>query len=355
MRIRKCWFAVGATSLVVLAGCSGAPAPDGERVSSLESAATPGEVTVPVTVRDTGTATIAAHIYSNPAIRAGVTIVAFPGVAETGTVFGPLAGAIFADGALKFVVKNVLGVDLPGRGDSTFPADLPPGVHYGDLTIEDDATIAVQTIDALRRKGFAAGVVLGHSLGGLDVLVAQQALLSQHSSLAAHGVRAAVLLSPVPPQPLAWTPPPGDLSPFVIDDPVLGTYLLLPSAVWIPVAFTTTSGEIASDAPTADQIAAARYVGPEPLADLLELASAPPLVRPSLATKVFSPLHGTIASIVGFSEDTVVQSSFMQPLYELATGDTRDTLFRLITRADAVHGMLVSNPSALLDALRPMF
>ena len=159
----------------------------------------------------------------------------------------------------------------------------------------------------------------------------------------------------MPPQPLGWTPPPGDLSPFVVDDATLGTYLLLPPAVWQAVAFTDTTGQIAADAPTPDQIAAERYVGAEPFADLLELASAPPLQRPTITAGIFSPIHGTILKIVGFSEDTVVPSSFMQPLYELASGDEKDLLYRLVSAPDAVHGMLVSDPQGLVAALRPRF
>ena len=350
MRIRPVVVSNAVVSSML--ACSGMPDnPEVERQSSLKSTVNTSELTFPVSIRGSGTATLAGHVYSNPAIHSGVTLLGVPGVSESGTVFGPLAGAIFSDGALKLVVKNIVGLDLPGRGDSSFPTNLPAGVHYGDLTVEDDASIAVQAVDALKKRGLPARIVLGHSLGGLDLLVAQQTLLSQGSSFAAHGIFGGILLSPVPPQPFAWTPPPGDLSPFIVNDPSLGLYLLLPPPVWIAVAFTTTSNQIAPDAPSADQVATARYVGPEPLGDLAEIGSAQ---RPSVNAGIFAPSHGTILGVVGFSEDTVVQASFMKPLYEYVTHDTRDTLYRQVTAADAVHAMLVSNPTGLLDALRPM-
>jgi hypothetical protein len=352
MLLRNLQTAVFALGGMFIASCLATPDETGQdRHGVLKGTLNASEVTFPVSIRGTGTATLAAHVYSNPAIHGGLSILGVPGVSETGTVFAPLAGAIFSDGALKLVVKNVIGLDLPGRADSTFPSNLPAGLHYGDLTIEDDASMSVQAVDALRKKGLPVAAVLGHSLGGLDLLVAQQTLLAQGSSLARHGVFAGILLSPVPPQPLAWTPPPGDLSPFIVNDPTLGLYLMLPPPVWIAVAFTTTAGQIASDAPSPDQVTAARYVGPEPLGDLVELGSPQ---RPTVSPGIFAPSHGTVLGVVGFSEDSVVQASFMKPLYELVTQDQGDFLYRQVTAADAVHAMMVSNPEGLLDALRPM-
>lgn len=346
--ISSCLFAVVAASTVVACG---APPEEAERQASVMASVTSGEVHFVASVRVSGSVNLAAHVYSNPSIRAGLTVLGVPGVSETGTVFAPLAGAIFADPILKLVVKNLVGLDLPGRADSGFPVNLPAGVRYGDLTVEDDAALAIQAVDALKLAGLPVRMVLGHSLGGLDLLVAQQLLLSQGSSLAGHGVLAAALLSPVPPQPIAWTPPPGDLSPFIVNDPVLGTYLALTPAAWIAVAFTTTAGQIASDAPTPAQVAAARYVGPEPLGDLAEIGGPQ---RPTVSAGIFAPSHGTVLGLVSFSEDTVVPASTGKPLYEYVTQDTRDVLYREVTAPDAVHAMLVSNPKGLLEALRPM-
>ncbi len=201
-------------------------------------------------------------------------MLAVHGLSETGFIFGPLAQAIFADRALGLTVGRVVAIDLPGHGDSSSPTNLPAGVNFGDLTIEDDASVVIQSIDALRKLAVPPSAVVAHSMGGLEVQVAQQELLDEGSSLAAHGVFGATLLAPVPVENVPWVPPPSDLSAFVVADPVLGTYVLLPPAAFVGLAFTTTAGTVATDAPTPAEVQAARYVGAEPLAGVLELIGA---------------------------------------------------------------------------------
>jgi pimeloyl-ACP methyl ester carboxylesterase len=353
-------------SSALLAACSGVPTShDEQQASATEGALGSSDVVFKVAIRGTGSATIHAHVYTNPGKSSGINVVAVPGLSETGFVFAPLAQAIFSDGALGRVVKRVIGIDPPGHGDSTFPTNLPGGLRFGDLAVEDDVGVVLQSIDALKQHGLAPRVIVGHSMGGLEIQAAQQALLAQGSSLAAHGVFGAILLAPVPAHGLPWVrPPTGDPTPFLVNDPTLGTYLSLPPQVWIPLAFTTTSGQVASDAPTVDQVVAGRYVGPEPLTTILELnESTVPLPdggtftfqRPSVSAGILAPTHGTITAVVSFSEDTLVPAPNLKPLYEYLTGDTQDALYRPVTAPDAVHAMLVSNPTGLLDALRPMF
>jgi hypothetical protein len=58
---------------------------------------------------------------------------------------------------------------------------------------------------------------------------------------------------------------------------------------------------------------------------------------------------------VSFSQDVLVPAVNLGPLYEYLTGDTHDVLYRPVVTDDAVHGMLISNPTGMLDAIRPMF
>jgi hypothetical protein len=199
-------------------------------------------------------------------------------------------------------------------------------------------------------------------MGGLAIQTVQQQLLSRGSSLAAHGVVGAVLLAPVPPHGEPWTvPPTGNLGPFIVTDPVLGTYLQIPAAAFIPLAFTTTTGQVAPNAPTPDHVTAGRYLGPEPISTLSELveASVPlpdggsvTLQRPTVAQGAFAPKHGTVLSIVSFSEDILVPAVDLEPLYEHLTGDSRDRLYHEVIASDAVHEMLVSDPTPIVDAIR---
>ena len=354
-------------SLTLVAGCSGSPGGSpGESVRSTASAiGASGDVVFGVSLRRTGTSTIHAHVFDNPTGRGLVNVLAVHGLVNTGFVYEPLAQAIFADAVLGSVVRRVLAIDLPGHGDSTFPKNLPDGANFGDLLIEDNAGVVLQSIDALRDRGLPTPIVVGHSMGSLAIQTVQQQLLSSGSSLAAHGVIGAVLLAPVPPHGEPWAvPPTGNLGPFLVTDPVLGTYLQIPAAAFIPLAFTTTTGQVASNAPTPDEVTAARYLGPEPISTLSELVEASvalpdggsvTLQRPTVEQGAFAPERRTVLSIVSFSEDTLVPAANLEPLYEYLTGDSRDRLYHEVTAADAVHEMLVSDPTPIVAAIRPTF
>ena len=354
-------------SLALLSACSAAPSTGSsgqESIGTTESALDATDVTFDVAIRGTGTSTIHGHIYTNPAKCNGVNVLAVHGLSGTGFYFGPLAQTIFADSGLGRAIKRIIAIDMPGHGDSTYPTNLPDGLLFGDLTIDDNVSVVVQSIDALRSRGLGPRVVIGHSMGGLEVQGAQEALLSAGSSFAAHGVFGAVLLAPVPPHAQQWVrPPSGDPTPFIVTDPTLGSYLSLPPAVWIQAGtFTTLAGQIVANAPTADQ--AATYVGPEPLATLSQLveASVPlpdggsfTLQRPTVSAGAFALKRGTPLAVVSFSQDVLVPAVNLEPLYEYLTGDTHDVLYRPVVTDDAVHGMLISNPAGMLDAIRPMF
>jgi hypothetical protein len=175
----------------------------------------------------------------------------------------------------------------------------------------------------------------------------------------------AVLLAPVPPHAQQWNrPPTGDVTPFIVNDPALGSYLLIPPQVFIFQAFGTLSGTLPPNAPTPEQVAAERYVGPEPLGTVLQLIEATvplpdgstiTLQRPTVSAGAFSIRNGTLASVVSFSQDPLVPAGDLDDLYAHLTGDTRGLLYRPVTADDAVHAMYISNPEGMLDAIRSMF
>jgi pimeloyl-ACP methyl ester carboxylesterase len=350
----------------LVCGCSGAPeSRSDEHLGATESALTPTDVSFTVAIRGTGTSTIHGHVYSNPSGCGAVNVLAVHGLSETGFTFAPLAQAIFADHGLSLAVKNVIAIDLPGHGDSTFPVNLPPGTQFGDLLVEDYAGVVIQAVDALKPQGLATRVVLTHSMGGLDLQTAQQQLLSAGSSLAAHGVLGAILMAPVPPHGQMWVHAnPGDFTPFLVNDPTLGTYLLITPPVFLGLAFSTTAGTIVSNAPSIADVTNNRYIGPEPINVVLELnETTVPLPdggtftfqRPTVSAGAFSVKQGTVLSIVSFSEDVLVPAVNLGPLYEYLTGDTHDVLYKPVVAPDAVHGMYISDPTGMLDALRASF
>ena len=248
---------------VLLSSCSvAAPTSDDQLTTVTETALVSGDLRLNVALRGTGRAVVRARVYTNPRDRGGTTVLAVPGFSETGFTFGPLSKAIFADTTLARIVKRVVAIDLPGHGDSGFPTGLPNGVRFGDLTIDDNVDGIVQAIDVLGSHGLAPHVMLAHSMGGLELQAMQQALLSQGSSLAAHGVSGVVLLAPVPPHGQPWNPAPsGDPTPFIVNNTVLGDYLSLPPEIFIGQAFATPRGELVAGTPTPEQVVARRYVG----------------------------------------------------------------------------------------------
>lgn len=326
--------------------------------SSAAFADTPAtDVYFDVAVRGTGSATIHGDIFNNPKDCGMTTVLAVHGFTEVGSMWKPLADAIFADPVLGLTVRRIIAVDMIGHGESSMPT-LPSGTRFGDLLIEDNVSVVIQSIDILRARGLGAQVIMGHSMGGLEVQAAQEALLASGSSLAKHGIFGAVLVDAVPARGTVWTMPPPNpnLSSFVVTDPVLGTYLNLPAAAG-PVGggFTKLDGTLAPNTPPATTFIANDWVGPEPINLTFELTgTSAPLWRPFVRQNAFSPLKGTILTVIAGSQDVLTPIIDQDDLYTYLTGlpSTGVTLYRPIVADDAVHSMYISNPTGLLQALR---
>jgi pimeloyl-ACP methyl ester carboxylesterase len=346
---------------ITMVGCAAAEEPTETTVAGTEQALTTASIAFEVKLRDSATASIHATVYRNPwGRRTGETVLAVHGLTETGFTFRPLAAALFARQGSRSIAR-VIAIDMPGHGDSGFPQGLPAGVTFGDLTIDDNVSVVLQSVAALGQRGLAPNTIVAHSMGGLAVQAAQEALLTQGSSLAQVGIQRVLLLAPVPPHARPWTvPPSADLSQITVQDPKLGTYLDFPAAVFIAQSFTTTSGQLASNAPTPDEVDQAGYVGPEPMLTLLQLVEAPStlpsgapqmLPRPSVRAGAFAASHGTRLTLVAFSEDTLVHADDLAALYPYLTGDSQAGHFVRVEAPDAVHAMFISNPRDLLRAL----
>ncbi|HEX6241000.1 MAG TPA: alpha/beta hydrolase, partial [Polyangiales bacterium] len=289
----------------------------------------------------------------------GRTVLAVHGLAETAATFEPLAQATFADPLLGSAVQRVIAIDLVGHGDSSDPTDLPAGVTFGTLTIDDNISVIQQAIEGLRAKQLGADILLGHSMGGLAVQGLQERLLAGGQSLAKLGITQAVLLAPVPAHGRPWQqPPPADLGAFLVQDPSLGAYVSLPPAVFIAQAFTTTKGTPATNAPSVAVVTEQGYVGKEPLLTLLQLTEAPidpaagtVLPRPSVRAGAFAATSGTRLTLLSFVEDTLVPAADLGGLYDYLTGTSTRDGYTAVATPDAVHSMYISNPGALLPGL----
>ena len=314
-----------------------------------------------VKVRETGTANVHATVFTPSARARGATVLAVPGLAETGLVYEPLARAIFRDRTLRRQIGRVVALDLVGRGESTPPSGLPDGKKFGDLTIEDNVSVVIQAIAALRELGYAPKVLLGHSMGGLATVSVQEALLAKESSLSKLGIEHAILLAPVPPHARPWMMGQGaDLMPFIKQSDALGSYLELSPLAFVAQAYSTTAGTLASTAPTPEQVSELGYVTIEPLVTVLQLVESPiPLPdgttvtvpRPSVRQGAFKPENGTELTLLGFSQDILVPPSTLGDLYTYLTGQPEATGYRTVTADDAVHNAFTSNPKLVVKAL----
>jgi len=346
-------FAEAADTAAAAATDAGTAAPQGPRVSELD---------FEVPLRGTGKAQIHARIFTNPRFGAYETVLAVHGLAETGATYEPLANAIFADASLKRRVKRVIAIDLVGRGESGFPEGLPDGANFGALTIEDNVSVVIESISALRRRRLAPQVLVGHSMGGLAAQAVQETLLAKGSSLAAHGIYRTLLLAPVPAGGRPWTQPvTGDLSAFVVQDPAQGAYVSLPPELWLAQAFSTTAGTIVPNAPAPAVVAEKGYIGLEPLTTLLQLTGAPiptptgetiTIPRPSVRAGAFAPRNGTRLTLLGFAQDVLVPEANLRDLYVHLTGDAEAKRYVAITADDAVHSAFISNPASIIPAVR---
>jgi len=320
-----------------------------------------------VTLRTTGSEKIHAGIYNNPHCKRGnVTVLAVHGLTEVGSMFEPFAKTVFADQILKNVVKRLIAIDMPAHGLSGAPV-LPAPLTFGELLIEDNVSVLIQSIAYLRAIGKGPQVVIGHSMGGLALQAAQETLLSKGSNLSRMGVYSAILMAAVPARGATWTRYPGaDVSAYIVADPNLGAIFNMPAAYCgLSGGFNTLTGAVIAAAPTARTCIANNWMGPEPMAALTELTgtlavnpddpACRGLCRPYVRAGAFAPKNGTKLTVLGFSQDVMAPIVDQAGLYTYLTGlksGVRTSLYRPVVADDAVHSMFVSNPAGMIAAIR---
>lgn len=301
-----------------------------------------------------GVAPVNVTVYENPnAGPLAATVLAVHGFTETAAMWVPLKDALFAHPATKKRVKRLIALDLPGHGKSPIPT-LASGL-FGNLTIYDNVSVVLQTIDNLRSRGIGPRIVIGHSMGGLTIAAAQEQLLASGSKLSAKGVYRAILFAPVPVANIAgWAPSSSPLpeSYYRFDN---GTYIVLDAVGAIGGGGFSTRASLPGApviTPAAFTLNFANLIGAEPQLTAGQLVGAiPGLPRPSARQGAFAPLqHGTLLTVVGFSEDILTPVSVQPALYEHLIG-RRGLLYQEVVAPDAVHSMVITNPSGVLDQL----
>jgi len=312
------------------------------------------DICFPVQLRD-GSAEVCLTVFdNNKAWCSGATILAVHGMTGTAATWKPLAEEMMNTPIWGKTIKRVIALDLPGHGNSPIPMSLQGG-PFGNLIIDDNISVILQTILALQEMDMAPRVIMGHSMGGLAIQGLQEALLSADLSLAHLGIFRAVLFAPVPAYGSVWNQgPPSDLSPFIFGQPgdtVTGQYIYIPPQYAVlGDAFATLDGSIVPNAPTAEEAAA--YTAPEPLYAVLQLVGYdgfPP--RPYAREGAFNIMNGTLLNLISFSQDALVPQADLDELYPYLTGSTLNLFYRPVTADDACHSMLITNPKRVVKTL----
>jgi pimeloyl-ACP methyl ester carboxylesterase len=298
-----------------------------------------------VEIRPGVTADIHLRVLSNPGPGCDRrVIVAVPGAAASAASLVSTGEAILAssdgddggDRACRFI-----SVDLPGHGESPPPV----GALFGDLTIEDYAASVLGILDRLQDNGIHTKVLMGHSMGGGVVEVAQQSLVNSGSSLrAAYDLKHVVLLAPG-----AWpgnascalcvnTQFAAEIGPYVVFDPTMGVYFgLVPGSLYLQLGFLKPDGAIASNAPSPAEIVASGVDSIESVTAIQEFLNPDPAARPKLDPGIFGHEFGTKLDVITFQQDTLVLPAEGEANYQYVTGESPDHRFATVDGVNAVH------------------
>ena len=303
--------------------------------------------------------------YENPSKNDGnKTLFAVHGLAHTGATFELLANEVFKKtGSDK--IDRVLALNFPGRNGSGLPSNL----LFGDLTVEDYTAVLIGVLDQLAKQVNIESIV-GHSMGGLIVQTAQNSLRSAGTSLQKeYGIKNVYLLAPSIPKPLPWkfveSGAFSDILAILISfDPSLGLHLRLLSndpaeqagllRIWLTFFFTNSLGEFVAGTPFTTALKS-NYVSNEALNMTLQLSGSNPFARPSVNRGIFNDSVQKCFRIVTFSEDLAVPGENLlqeyQDLDNFLTGNAQSANVVLIDAPDAVHDMLIANPTEVAKAI----
>jgi pimeloyl-ACP methyl ester carboxylesterase len=307
-----------------------------------------------VQVRPGVTADIHLRVYQNThaPCRSG-TVLAIHGANSTGKSLEDFALELTEAPIDGRPVCRAVTLELPGHGQSS----APDGLLFGELTPDDYATTVLGVLDRLPDEGIRPHTLVGHSMGGLVIQLAQQALVDEGSSLwEAFHIRHAVLLSPAIPGAVPWTfrgdpGGPALISMFVQDDPVLGPIIDFPPEVFVSIVFTTLDGTLASNAMTPEEVASSGWMNPESLGAIGSMFGLPSHDLPDVEPGIFADELGTKLDLVAFEQDTVILASDLGPLFSYLTGKPVGPGFVEVAGEIATHGLPQVDPGFMLDAL----
>lgn len=302
-------------------------------------------------------------------------IFAIEGMAHTANCLKPLAEEFFLNPP-QTEINEFFAIDMPGRGGSGVPEGLNSmGQPFllDQMYIEDYLVVIQGAIEYLIQElGIQPNTIMGHSLGGLEVIMLQNKLIDEGTNLRkAYGFKNAVLLAPAPPAPIDWGFISGTggsaLLSYVAYIPGLGTMLDLVSPpncyAWPYIFFTNTCcyfpPYMVPGAPTPAEVITNGYNAMEPGPLCLQIAGMeiPPGLpypykpRVEANPNIFKSKHGVQLTIISDEFDKMMTPGEELELYEFLTGDFKHKRLFEVLGDETCHDTHISDPHAIVELL----
>ena len=285
-------------------------------------------------------------------------IFAVEGMAHTANCWKPFAEELFLRTDPQLEINEFYAIDMPGRGGSGLPQGLNSlGNTFllDQMYIEDYLAVIEGVVSYLNNElNVHPTTIMGHSLGGLEVIMLQNKLINEGTNLRkAFGFKNAVLLAPAVPAPLDWAFVSGTggsaLLAYVAYIPGRGTMLDLVSPpncyAWPYIFFTNTCCYFAPNmvpgAPSPPEVIAKGYNAMEPGPLCLQIAGMP--IPPGMPypykprveadPNIFKPKHGVQLTIVADEFDKMMFPAEEEVLYKYLTGDKHTKNFFVVLGA----------------------
>jgi hypothetical protein len=124
--------------------------------------------------------------------------------------------------------------------------------------------------------------------------------------------------------------------------------------IWLTIFFTDTMGRFVAGTPSTTAALKSNYVSNEALIMTLQLLGANGFKRPEVQPEIFDERVQKCFRILAFSEDLTVPGELVheyQNLDKFLTGNAQSANVIFVDAPNAVHDMLIANPTEVAAAL----
>lgn len=277
----------------------------------------------------------------------GETVLAVHAMLCSASTWKPLATALFTDNPAGRKVSRVVALNLPGPDRSGLPD--PALLPVDQINLDDYVGALLGALEALQAKKIRPETLLGHSLGGGVIQLAQQRLIRQGTSLRdQYHIKNVVLLAsgarlPNPGPSIWWY----YIELFPPNAPFFGTT----DAGWQGIC-ANTSGVLVTATPSVAEITANHYNAAEPMSVVKDSSGYPPYVAPAVDPGIFAPRYRTTFQAVSYEQDPFGgDTADAEAAYEYLTGDAHLTHFAVLPGSDTCHALHVVQPWRVLESV----